>query len=271
MKVYNERRIGETHVSNEGYKIVVVRGSDRPKHVVVNIDGRYEKTVRYSSLINGKVKNSYHKSIYGKGYIGIDKHKVTSKGVITKKYKTWNGMLERCYSSDFHIKYPTYKDVTVCEDWHNFQVFGDWYDNQYKEDGWQLDKDLLSGDKKVYSPDTCVFIPRELNSFLARQDRGNRDYPVGMYRVGSRYSSQINCLLSGRHLHLGTFGTIEEADLAYRNSRLGNMLFWLKFIDNNPNIDYRVYEGMNVIYEEYKKERDDLRRRITNKQDKGEM
>jgi len=57
---------------------------------------------------------------------------------------------------------------------------------------------------------------------------------------------------------------IEEAYLAYRNKRLVNILFWLKLIDNNPNIDYRVYDGMRVIYEEYKKERDSLKERIVN-------
>jgi len=254
---------GETHVSNEGYNIVVVKGSDKSGHVVVSIDGKYEKTVVYSDLVKGEIKNLYHKSVFGKGYVGIGKHKVSLKGVVTKKYNTWFGMLQRYYSSDLHIKRPTYKDVTVCEDWHNFQVFGDWYDTQYKEEGWQLDKDLLSRGEKIYSPETCVFIPRELNSFLT-QDKGNIDHPTGVYRKGSRYYSEIRCLLSGRSLYLGMFDTIAEADLAYRNKRLVNMIVWLRRIRNNLNIDYRVYEGMEVIYEEYKKERDDLRERIVN-------
>jgi len=261
MKIYNEQHIGETHVSNEGYEIVVVKGSDKPKYVVVNVDGRYEKTVKYSKLVKGKVKNLYHKSVFGKGYIGIGRHITSIKGVTIKKYNTWTGMIEKCYSSDYHIKRPTYKDVTVCIEWHDFQVFGDWYDEQYKEDGWLLDKDLLSGNDKVYSPETCLFIPINLNLFLSR-DKGNRDYPVGVERIGSKYISQILCLLSGRRLHLGVFDTIEEADLAYRNNRLANMLFWLKFLDNYPHIDRRAYERMKVIYEEYKKERDALKKRI---------
>jgi len=256
--MYNERRIGETHVSNEGYEVVVVRGGEKKGYVVVNIDGRYEKTVSHSQLVKGDVKNLYHKSVFGYGYIGIGKHKASIKRVHTKKYSTWTGMLERCCSSDYHIKYPTYKDVTVCDEWHNFQVFGEWYDEQYKEDDWQLDKDLLSGGKKIYSPETCVFIPRELNSFLG-QDKRNGDYPTGVSRKGSKYRSRSYCSLSGRLVHLGMFDTIEEADLAYRNKRLVNMMVWLKLIDNNLNIDYRVYDGLRVIYEEYKKERDDLR------------
>jgi len=260
MKTYNEHHIGETHMSREGYEIVVVKGSNRPKYVTVNIDRKYSKIVQYSSIVKGHIKNLYHKSVYGHGYIGVGGHKASIKGVLTKKYRTWKGMLNRCYSSDYHIKHPIYEDATVCKEWHNFQVFGEWYDNQRMEDGWQLDKDLLSGGKKVYSPDTCVFIPRELNIFLIR-DNGNRDCPTGVDRVGSRYRSQIQCSLSGRRLHLGTYNTIEEADLAYRNKRLINMIAWLRYLDNHLYIERRAYERMKVIYKEYKKERDILERR----------
>jgi len=79
-------------------------------------------------------------------------------------------MLQRCYDSDYYLRCPTYKDVTVCIDWHDFQVFGDWYDEQYKEDGWRLDKDLLGVDEEIYSPETCVFIPKELNNLFIRHD-----------------------------------------------------------------------------------------------------
>jgi len=263
MKKYNEQHIGETHVSNEGYEVKVISGSDKPGHVVVNIDGMSEKTIKYSKLVKGKVKNPYHKSVFGKGYIGIGKHKVTIKGVTTNKYSTWSGMLKRCYSSDFHIKYPIYKDETVCDEWHNFQVFGEWYDKQYKEDDWHLDKVLLGGSKKIYSPDTCVFIPIELDLLLNR-DTENKDYAVGVYCEGSGYRSRSYCSISGRLSHLGIFNTIEEAELAYRNNRLANMMFWLGSLYNYQRIGHRAYEGLKIIYEEYKKERDILIKRITN-------
>jgi len=263
MKIYNEQHIGETHVSKEGYEIVVIKGSGKKGYVIVSIDGRYNKAVLYSSLVDGRIKNLYHKSAYGKGYIGVGEHKVSFKGVLTNKYGAWRGILQRCYDSDLHQKHPTYKDSIVCDEWHNFQVFGDWYDEQYKEEGWQLNKYLLSGGKKIYSPDTCVFIPKELNKFLGR-DEGNRDYPTGVSRRGSRYRSQSQCTLSGRLLYIGTYDTIAEADLAYRNKRLANIMFWLESIDNHSYIDRRVYERMKVLYEEYKKERDALMERIAN-------
>jgi len=244
MKIYRKRRIGETHMSNEGYEIKVINGSYKPGHVVVSIDGRYEETVSYSDLVDGKVKNLYHKSVYDHGYIGVGRHIVTFEGTNTKKYITWKGILRRCYDSDLHRIQPTYKDAMVCDEWHNFQVFGEWYDNQYKEDGWRLDKDLLSGNDKVYSPKTCVFIPKELSNFLIRREMKKRSCP-------------------------GMFDT-PEADLAYRNNRLTNMMVWLKFLDNYQHIDRRAYEGMKVIYEEYEKERDILKKRI-NKQNKGEL
>jgi len=261
MKIYNEQHIGETHVSNEGYEIVVVKGSDKPGHVVVNIDGKYDDTVEYSDLVDGKVKNPYHKSFYGKGYIGIGKHKVSIKCERTMKYIAWSEMLQRCYSSDYHQEYPAYKDVTVCDEWLNFQVFGDWYDEQYKKKWWQLNKDLLGRGKKIYSPDTCVFIPIELNLLLS-QDTENKDHRLGIRRVRSGYRSRSYCSISGRYLDLGTYDTIEEADLVYRNNRLGNMMFWLRY----QHIGHRAYEGLKIIYEEYKKEKDDLEERIASEQ-----
>jgi len=265
MKIYNEHHIGETHMSREGYEMKVIKGNTKPRYVLVRIDGRYNETVKYSNLVKGKVKNLYHKSVYCTGYIGIGRHKVSIKGVKTKKYKTWKRMIKMCYDYDYRVKHPTCKDVTVCKEWHNFQVFGEWYDNQHKEDGWKLYRNLLSGNKKIYSPDTCAFMPRELNLFLSRETK-YIDRPAGVSSGGSKYESQDQCLSSGRRVYLGIFDTPEEADLAYINIKYQTItLLWLKYLDKNPDIDCKVHEWMNVVYKEHMKERNRLKKRIANK------
>ena len=79
-----------------------------------------------------------------------------------RKAKTvWLGMINRCYSG----KNKAYENVTVCEEWHNFITFVKWY-NQNNVEGWHLDKDLFSPKNKIYSPETCCFIPLVINSSI---------------------------------------------------------------------------------------------------------
>jgi len=89
-------------------------------------------------------------------------------------------MLRRCYDPKSHIKHPTYKNVTVCKEWHNFQVFAEWFEAQHKEEWYELDKDLLSRDNKIYSPETCLLIPCSLNSFLPNSQTNNTSGYTGV-------------------------------------------------------------------------------------------
>lgn len=54
--------------------------------------------------------------------------------------------------------------IAVCDEWLIFSNFEKWFDKYWKV-GYQVDKDLL-GDK-VYSPETCVMLPKRLNVLLA--------------------------------------------------------------------------------------------------------
>lgn len=63
----------------------------------------------------------------------------------------------------------SYADVVVSLEFLNFQKFATWYYRQpgCMEKGWHLDKDLLSmPGKRIYSPDTCCFLPSEINNAL---------------------------------------------------------------------------------------------------------
>lgn len=80
-------------------------------------------------------------------------------------YNTWKAMLERCYSESLKRRRPSYIGCTVCEEWLLFSNFKVWMETQDWK-GNQLDKDLLIEHNKVYSPETCLFLSREVNSFL---------------------------------------------------------------------------------------------------------
>lgn len=87
-------------------------------------------------------------------------------GSVCPYYRKWADLLRRCYSKRFLEKRSSYKGCTVCKEWHTFSNFKRWMEKQDWE-GKVLDKDLLSGDDKIYSPDTCVFLPSKINNFLS--------------------------------------------------------------------------------------------------------
>lgn len=68
-------------------------------------------------------------------------------------------MIKRCYNQKCLLKDNTYRGCSVCDEWLNFQNFGEWYDENYYEvpnEVMDLDKDILHKGNKIYSPDNCV-------------------------------------------------------------------------------------------------------------------
>lgn len=121
-------------------------------------------------------------------------------------YKKWSLMLERCYKRDY--------GSFVCTEWLLFSNFKKWCIEQEQEVGditsLQLDKDLLSIDKlRIYSPDTCCFLPRKVNSFLTTKSKSG--LPLGVYPNKKGFSTGYSNPLTKRRYHIGTYATAEEA------------------------------------------------------------
>lgn len=130
-------------------------------------------------------------------------------------YLIWRNMLRRCYVAD-DMTLPTYKGCSVCQEWHILSNFKMWFDENYVE-GYALDKDILVKGNKIYGPDTCCFVPQEINN-LARGFLRQRDLPIGVSkRYGNRYCATLQW--QGVRIHLGTFDTPEAAFLAYKKAK----------------------------------------------------
>ena len=121
-------------------------------------------------------------SVYGVGYMGNNPElKSSCNGKKCPIYDRWLRMFERCYSEAFHQRQPTYIDCYVSDDFKDYSKWREWYDNyQYKQDDWHLDKDLLVKGNKVYSENTCVFIPREINQILVKRTALRGEYLIGV-------------------------------------------------------------------------------------------
>lgn len=124
-------------------------------------------------LATCSLRNRYTPTVYGIGFLGEGKYRSR-----TKVYAVWTSMLRRCYAKELHEKYPTYIGCTVCEEWHNFQKFGEWFDANYVE-GYELDKDIKVKGNKVYSPDTCLFVSPDANKIMARAKTYKVMSPIG--------------------------------------------------------------------------------------------
>lgn len=152
----------------------------------------------------------YKKPIFG---IGIN-DLILCKG--SKMYKVWFNMIRRCYDSRFHIKNPTYKNCSVHKEWLILSNFKVWFDCNYKEN-YELDKDILVKGNKVYSPETCCFVPKEINMLLNKQHKHRGEYSVGVTKNHNKYIATISKL--GVKTKIGSYDNEYDAFIAYKYAK----------------------------------------------------
>ena len=213
-------RIGEESINNFGSKMVI-----KEYRGCMDIDVYFPeynwtfKHATYQSFKNGKIKCPYEPSIYGVGYLGEGKYVATENGKHKKEYRIWYDVLRRCYDPKVQEKYPTYKGCTVENYLLNFQNAAEWIKNNYYEvlgERMHLDKDILCKGNKVYSRETCIFVPERINTLFVKRDNNRGKDPIGMYQLSSgNYQVQCNNEY-GKYVYLGTYSTKEEAFRVYK-------------------------------------------------------
>lgn len=214
-----EFRVGKIGINKFGSKMVIEK-YNRSVDIWVKFleHGNLVHTSWYH-FVRGDVKNPYDKSIYGVGFIGDGKFKTKDNGKSTLHYHKWFDMLKRCYDERFHEKQPTYKDCEVYREWHNFQNFAKWHTENYytiEDEVMCLDKDILNKGNKIYSPETCIYAPKSINSFFMSRRKSKDNLPYGISKYKDDYVARIRDK-NKEHIYLGRFKTLEEAFLKYKN------------------------------------------------------
>lgn len=162
------------------------------------------------------------KLVYG---VGINDKTRTAfvDGKNVKEYVLWKDMLKRCFSEKYQTRRPTYIGCSVSDNFLNYSYFYDWCQEQIgfgnideKGCSWHLDKDLLFVGNKVYSENTCVFVPHEINSFFVDCGASRGDYPLGVYFDKRECKFKAQCNVNGKKQYLGLFNTPQEAFSAYK-------------------------------------------------------
>jgi hypothetical protein len=197
IKRQNEERLGEETCNNFGTRMKIVKYNGA-RDIVVEFQDEYKEKIHtsYKDFIIRNVRNPYDKSVFNIGCLGVGDYKTKENGKMTKCYITWFNMLMRCYDPYYINKHTSYIDCFVCDEWLNFQNFAKWfYENYYevKEDRMELDKDILCKGNKIYSPQTCVFVPKRINTLLVKNDVNRGEYPIGVYYYKRTNKLKIQC------------------------------------------------------------------------------
>ena len=204
-RVYPSRRCGDFEVTN--YRSNVLVG-------VRFINTGHTKTTTKSSVLSGAVSDPLAPTVHGVGCLGEGEHTAKVVGVRKKtpQYTCWSNMLARCYYPKTS-RYEAYggRGVYVAKEWLNFQNFATWYDANYRE-GYHLDKDLL-GDGSHYGPESCCFVPQEINGLFVNNGKKSSGLLLGVSYNKRGYVSGVS--IGGKVSNRKRFKTEKEAHQYY--------------------------------------------------------
>ena len=225
MKYLNEVNykdcVGKVFKSKSSGDFKVLKYNDRANVEIQFLKTGFEMVARLSHIRNGKVKDPYSPSVYGIGVVGT-KYPSRVNGVQTKECALWYSMLKRCYSDAFKKKRPTYEGCKCSDNFLHYEYFYEWCHKQvgFNNEGWHLDKDLLIKGNKVYSEDSCVFIPAEINSLLIKSTASRGEHLIGVHwsNTNKAFRARV-CKNKGKREHLGLFKTELEAFNAYKEAK----------------------------------------------------
>lgn len=181
-------------------------------------------------------------------YNSKGKHKTRVSGVKTKACQLWENIKLRCTVLPQHneSKFGKYSSVTIEASWLDFQEFAEWFLSVDFHEGWTLDKDLLGYNH--YGPDSCIFLPDEVNKALSLKPRVRGDLPIGVSRntqnpemVDIQYSCKNSQFAFRKYTQLSNMKSVWLT--GYKAAREG----YLKYLADK----YRLYldiRAYNALY-----------------------
>lgn len=181
---------------------------------------------------------SRNKKVFGVGVNDYKECTCDSNGRVNRSYRDWYNMLSRCYGDKKNM--PTYNDCKVCDEWLFSSNFIKWHNEHYIE-GFQIDKDILAKGNKIYSPDTCIFVPHEINSLFTKHQANRGKYPIGVYK-SSRGEGYIAKIWTTKGCIQKKFDSVNEAFNAYKESKES----YIKFVADKYKgiISDKAYKAM---------------------------
>ncbi len=238
LRSYKIQHEGKVFSTNNCGNVIVLEYLNKRNIFVQFLDTGYKTCVELKELLNGNIKDYLIPSVCG---VGITGEKGSKKD---REYMLWVGLLERCYSEKRHKNRPTYKSCTTSENFNYYPYFKSWCNKQigFGNEGWELDKDILVKGNKVYSEDTCCFVPAEINVMFTKTDALRGKHPIGVqyYKPSDCFRAYVGCY--SKRIYLGQFNTELEAFRAYKQAKEA----YIKEVANKwkDQIDPKVYNAL---------------------------
>lgn len=232
--------VGDRYTNNKGLISEVIAYKNSTDVTIRFIESGYTCRVSSSDLRNGKTRDVKMKTYYGVGFIGDGQYDTKHN---RDSFNAWGGMIQRCYNTN-HKNYINYgaKGVIIADKWHDFQLFSEWF-YKHKVEGFQIDKDLKIIGSKLYSEDTCSFIPNKVNNLLCNRRKSRGTCPVGVSNNGYSFVAYMQTGRVKRD-YLGSYKTCEEAFAAYKTAKEARVKAVANHYYSLGHICKKVYDNL---------------------------
>ena len=151
-------------------------------------------------------------------------------------YLAWRNMIQRCYSAKYQERYPTYAGCSVSDEWLTFSNFKAWMMTKDWQDN-HLDKDLLFEGNKVYSSETCAFVPGIVNNFITESGAARGEWLIGVawHKGTNKFTSYCRNPFTKKQEYLGLFTCELEGHEAWLKRKL-ELAHELAAIQEDPRV-----------------------------------
>lgn len=240
--------IGKIYKSHTNKDVQIISKSDYTDnsghtqyYLIQFLETNSTKISRIDAIIDGRIVDDYEIKFSNIGKMGKISKLDKQQPIYKTLFKRWCQMLERCYDQNCKIfKQYGGKGVKVCKRWHTFanyledicQVYN--FEKLLEDRTYQIDKDMFGS--KVYSKDTCIFMPKYFNQRLINSKP--LEYNGEIYLNIEDFCEKNEwASVSGLRHHLGGKYTEKYKDIHYIEIPEGKHIrYKFKRIDQISNV-----------------------------------
>lgn len=209
--------LNEERLNQNGCLMKIVEYTDS-RNIIIEFQDEHNARVRtsYGNFKRGIVRNPYYPTVCGVGISG-DKYPIVENNRPVKEYDIWLRILYRCFDEKTKKKQPTYRDVTCCDEWLNYENFYKWLHSQenfnqwYNGKRWAVDKDIFVKRNKIYSPENCCLVPQNVNCLFLKREAERGKYPIGVRCRDNGFVAVCRNPFEDKAVEIGCYSTPRNA------------------------------------------------------------